>query len=238
MSASINGNVLPQSLLTAMNGTTSSSSSGGTAGASSSASSGSSVNSVQNQFMTLLVTQLQNQDPLNPMDNAQITSQMAQLSTVTGINQLNTTLQSLMSAYQANQSVQAASMIGKNVLVNGSTLSYSGSPMNFGINLASAADTVNVSILNASGQAIDSFSLGAQPSGVVPLQWDGTTSSGSAAPSGNYTIQVKASSSGNAVTAQPLVYGTVSSVVNNGSSTQVDVSGVGPVDLSSVAQIY
>ena len=69
--------------------------------------------------MTLLVTQLKNQDPLNPLDNAQVTSQLAQLSTVTGVNKLNTTLESLKASYQSSEALQAANMIGHGVLVEG-----------------------------------------------------------------------------------------------------------------------
>src|SRR6266571_7724769 len=78
-----------------------------------------SVEADTNKFMTLLVTQLKNQDPLNPLDNAQITSQLAQLSTVTGVNNLNTTLESLKSSYQSSETLQATNMIGKGVLVPG-----------------------------------------------------------------------------------------------------------------------
>src|SRR5580693_3920451 len=76
----------------------------------------------QNQFLTLLVTQMQNQDPLNPMDNSQMTSQLAQLSTVSGIDTLNTTLQSLVGSYQTSQTLQATSMIGQNVFTPGNTM--------------------------------------------------------------------------------------------------------------------
>src|SRR5471030_266353 len=78
-----------------------------------------SVQADTDKFMTLLVTQLKNQDPMNPLDNAQITSQLAQLSTVTGVNKLNTTLESLKSSYQSSEAMQASSMIGHSVLVAG-----------------------------------------------------------------------------------------------------------------------
>lgn len=229
MSVITNTNAVPSNLLAAMNGT-SATSSGATA-------SGSAA-SVQNQFMTMLVAQLKNQDPLNPMDNAQVTSQMAQLSTVQGIQQLNTTVNSLMSSMQTSQTLQAASMVGKGVLVDGSSLNYSGTATNFGVNLATAADTVNVSIVNAAGQTVDSFNLGAQSAGVAPLQWNGTDSKGHAVPNGAYSVQVTASAAGSPVTAQPLQYGTVSSVMNGASGPQLNVSGVGAVALSSVAQAY
>src|SRR5438128_10465097 len=80
---------------------------------------GDSVDADTAKFMTLLVTQLKNQDPLNPLDNAQVTSQLAQLSTVTGINKLNTTLDSLKSSYQSSEAMAATNMIGRGVLVEG-----------------------------------------------------------------------------------------------------------------------
>ena len=83
-----------------------------------------SIDKAQDRFMTLLVTQMKNQDPLNPMDNAQVTSQMAQLSTVTGIDKLNNTLESLIGSVQTGQSYQASSMIGHNVLVAGNRSKY------------------------------------------------------------------------------------------------------------------
>jgi flagellar basal-body rod modification protein FlgD len=197
-----------------------------------------STTALQNQFMTLLVTQLQNQDPTNPMDNAQITSQMAQLSTVTGVQQLNTSIQSLLANSQASQSLQAANMIGKNVLVNGSSINYTGSATQFGANLASAADSMTVTVLNGSGQKVDSYNLGAQPAGIVPLSWDGTTTSGAAAPNGAYTFQVSASLAGAAVAAQPLSYGAVTSVANSAQGVQLEVAGIGAVSLANVAQIF
>ena len=78
-----------------------------------------SVEADTNKFMTLLVTQLKNQDPMNPLDNAQLTTQLAQLSTVTGVNKLNTTLESLKASYQSSEALQATNLIGHGVLVAG-----------------------------------------------------------------------------------------------------------------------
>ncbi|MHB1676849.1 MAG: flagellar hook assembly protein FlgD [Sulfuriferula sp.] len=198
----------------------------------------SSVSAAQNQFMSLLVTQLQNQDPLNPMDNAQVTTQLAQLSTVSGIQQLNSSLQSLMSNYQATQSLQSASMIGHNVLVNGSSINYTGGSAQFGASLSSAADNVTVTVLNASGQPVDSYNVGPHPAGVLPLQWDGTTAGGATAPQGVYSFQVSATHAGQAVAAQPLSYGAVTSVANSAQGAQLEVAGIGAVSLANVVQIF
>lgn len=204
----------------------------------SSASAQGSAAATQNQFMNLLVTQLKNQDPLNPMDNAQVTTQMAQLSTVSGIQQLNTSLQSLMANFQATQSLQSASMIGHKVLVNGSSINYNGSPAQFGASLASAADNVTVTVLNASGQPVDSYTMGAQPAGVLPLQWDGTMTGGAKAANGTYSFQVAATKAGQPVAAQPLAYGAVTSVANSPQGAQLEVAGIGAVSLANVARIF
>ena len=76
----------------------------------------------QTKFLTLLTTQLKNQDPLNPMDNAQMTSQLAQISTVDGIERLNTTLASMMSSTSETQALQMAALVGHGALVDGNNL--------------------------------------------------------------------------------------------------------------------
>lgn len=133
-----------------------------------------SVQADTNKFMTLLVTQLKNQDPLNPLDNAQITSQLAQLSTVTGVNKLNTTLDSLKSSYQSSETLQATSMIGKGVLVPGYDIALSGGKAILGVDLATAADKVTVDITDPrTGKVVQSMDLGPQAAGTVPVTWDG-----------------------------------------------------------------
>ena len=140
----------------------------------SSASKSKTAQDLQDNFLTMLTTQLQNQDPLNPMDNAEMTSQMAQMSTVEGIEKLNTTLNSLVDSIGTSQSMQAASMIGKNVLVPGSTLTLSDGVAYAGVNLPSAADQVTIKIMDSSGNVIQTEALGAHDSGVINIAWDGT----------------------------------------------------------------
>ncbi|MDB5935080.1 MAG: flagellar biosynthesis protein FlgD, partial [Massilia sp.] len=133
-----------------------------------------SVEADTNKFMTLLVTQLKNQDPMNPLDNAQITSQLAQLSTVTGVNKLNTTLESLKSSYQSSESLQAATMIGHGVLVEGDFAYLSGGKAIMGVDLASAADKVQIIITDPrTGKDVQTIDLGPKAAGTIPLAWDG-----------------------------------------------------------------
>ncbi|MCX7178553.1 MAG: flagellar hook assembly protein FlgD, partial [Proteobacteria bacterium] len=137
-----------------------------------------SMTATEDRFLKLLVTQLKNQDPLNPLDNAQVTSQMAQISTVSGIDKLNATLQALSASMTPNQTLQAATMIGHGVLVAGSGMDLKAGVGLGGFELASAAESNKVSVTDASGALVSTIDLGAQPAGIVKFQWDGKDSAG------------------------------------------------------------
>ncbi|MFZ2386601.1 MAG: flagellar hook capping FlgD N-terminal domain-containing protein, partial [Polaromonas sp.] len=131
---------------------------------------GTSADSEQ-RFLKLLVTQLNNQDPLNPLDNAQLTSQLAQMSTVSGIEKLNTAFQSLLAQSGSSQVLQSASLIGRTVLVPGNELALAqgtGGSTNvpFAVEMPAGADSVKVTVTNAAGDTVRSYDLGALPQGV------------------------------------------------------------------------
>jgi len=197
-----------------------------------------SADDVENRFMTLLVSQMKNQDPLNPLDNAAMTSQLAQLSSLKGINNLNTTLESLKSSYQTSQTLQAASMIGHGVLTTGSTLSLAGGNAVYGVDLGQAADNVQVTIRNAAGAAVRTMNVGPLKEGVNPLSWDGKTDGGATAADGSYKFEVKAASSGTKVDATTLAFGQISSVATGASGVQLESSTLGTLNLSDVRQIF
>jgi flagellar basal-body rod modification protein FlgD len=214
-----------------------------------------SVEAQQNKFLTLLSTQLQNQDPLNPMDNSQLTSQLAQLSTVTGINQLNTTVTALQTSLQSSQSVQAANLIGRNVLTPGTNLQLvataatattpASSAAIGGVSTVSAADDVSVSIKDAKGKVVKTIDYGAQPANAfIPVAWDGTPDAvngvtPAALAAGTYTISVTATAGGAALTdAKALTLGTVATVSTSATSGTVLTLGNGSqVKYSDVNQI-
>ena len=197
------------------------------------------ASSTQDRFMKLLVTQMKNQDPLNPMDNAQMTSQMAQLSTVSGIEKLNATVESLISNTQLSQSFQATNMIGRTVLVNGNKLDLQNKQSLYGINLATAADNVTVTVRNANGTAVNEIALGAQLSGQLPvMQWNGTTTSGPTAPDGQYTFEVKATLKGQTVTSSTQNYSQVQSISNGTDGVKLKLSDSSSISASDVKQIF
>ena len=190
---------------------------------------------IQNQFLTMLTAQLQNQDPTSPMDNAQITSQMAQLSTVDGVNQMNATLQALTESMQTSS---AASLIGLGVLVPGSGLSLANSQAVGGVTLTQPADSVSVTIKNSSGAVVKTLQLGPQTAaGVVPFTWDGSTTSGTTAADGSYTFSAQATKSGLTTTPVTLSYGTVNAVTPGTTGATVNLGALGGFALSAVQQV-
>ncbi len=191
----------------------------------------------ENRFLKLLVTQLQNQDPLNPLDNAEMTSQLAQMSTVSGIEKLNATLSTLMSSISDTQSMQAAEMIGKTVLVSGNQLTLNNGAAYAGVNLSAEADQVTVSIFDSAGNIVRTEKLGAQKTGVINFSWDGKTDSGTQAAAGIYKFSVEAVSGGEKVTVKPLQFGTVSALVRTTGGFKLDLGLLGNVDFTDVQQI-
>lgn len=228
------GGTVTNDLMTTMNGTKKTSSST----SSSSSASATSADAIQDRFMTLLVAQLKNQDPMNPLDNSQLTSQMAQLSTVTGISNLNTTLASLKGSYQESQTLQASSMIGHGVLAPSSKVALSGSQAVMGVDLKDSADSVQITILNSAGETVRTLKLGSVEAGVKAVAWDGKNDSGKTVEDGTYKIEVKAVAGGKAVAATALSYGEVSSVTTGASGMTLDVSTIGSMSMSDVRKVY
>jgi flagellar basal-body rod modification protein FlgD len=198
----------------------------------------SAISEVENRFLTLLTTQLQNQDPLNPMDNVELTSQIAQISTVSGIEKLNTTLQTLLSENQDSQTTLAASLLGQAVMVPGNALALSSGAAVGAFELATDADDVAVTITDSNGIAVRTLSLGSLGAGLHDFAWDGTTDDGSTAADGNYTISVAATSGSDKVTTTALTLGEVRSVISDGSGFMLDIGSLGTFTLDDVRQIF
>lgn len=196
------------------------------------------VDEMQDRFLKLLVTQMKNQDPLNPLDNAQVTTQLAQISTVNGIEKLNSGIEAMASSLTAGQSLQAAGMIGKAVLVPGSTLELTGGKSVFGIELAGAADQVKIAIQDATGRQVQVLTLGPQEAGSRALQWDGKTADGAQAPDGAYSVIVSATRGEQKVDAQALAFGSVQAVSQSSQGVRLNVGTLGMVSIPDVRQIY
>jgi flagellar basal-body rod modification protein FlgD len=165
----------------------------------------------QDRFLKLLVAQLNNQDPMNPMDNAQMTSQMAQINTVSGIQQLNDTMKSMATQYTAMQTLQGASMVGRDVLSEGNTLSVTSGVGKAAFDLSGDASQVTVQVLSPGGQLLDTLDLGTLTSGRHNFEWNASSYTGTGTP----VFKVSASQGGKAVTSTSLARNTVQSVSND-----------------------
>ncbi len=193
---------------------------------------------IQDRFLKLLVTQLKNQDPLNPMDNAQLTTQLAQINTVSGIQQLNTTMQNLSTSLLSAQSTQSAALIGRTVLAEGNTLKLdAGKKVLGGAQLAQAAERVRVNILGPAGNLVRQFELGPQKAGLSGFEWDGLTDGGAKAASGNYTFQVSATNGTQNVAATPVVAGAVTSITLGANGSRLNIDGMGEIAMQQIRHI-
>jgi flagellar basal-body rod modification protein FlgD len=193
-------------------------------------------------FITLMLAQLQNQDPTSPVDSNTFLTQLAQLSEVQGITSLNSSFGALSTSLTSNQALQASSLLGHQALVNSSTATTSaaGATVTGAVNVPQNTSQVTLSITDSSGALVSQINLGAQSAGLANFSWNGTTGNGSQAPAGTYTLTAQyagATSGGTAATT--LVNGTVESVSMGAGAAglTLNVSGVGSVPFSGVQQI-
>ncbi|MCL2643859.1 MAG: flagellar hook assembly protein FlgD [Betaproteobacteria bacterium] len=188
----------------------------------------------QNRFLLLLTTQLRNQDPMNPLDNADLTMQLAQMSTVDGIERLNKMVQSLM---ESRELADSTALIGRGVLVDGKGLGLTEAGAIGGFDLNGHADTVVVTVYDSSGLVVTTLEFTNVDAGSHNYVWDGMAGDGSEAAQGMYTVSVAASQNGKPVVVKPLQFGPVTSVVRGPHGSDLQVGGLGIFRLDDVKQI-
>ncbi|MFZ4552192.1 MAG: flagellar hook assembly protein FlgD [Aquabacterium sp.] len=194
-----------------------------------------SATDASDRFLKLLVTQMQNQDPLNPMDNAQVTSQMAQINTVTGIDKLNTTVTTLSSNLTQMQLLQGASLVGHAVLLEGNQLAYNSTTgkAGGGYELASAATKVQIDIVNSAGTVVDSITQTGKAAGRQSFDW--TPPSGT--DTSNLKFKITATSNNTAVKSTPLMTDLVEAVNTTDGNLTLELSNSGSTAYSKVKAI-
>ena len=189
----------------------------------------------QDRFLKLLVAQLNNQDPMNPLDNAQMTSQIAQINTVTGIEQLNATVQGLVSQFSAQQMLQGSAMVGRQVLVEGDALVINPETHigHGALDLSGSASSVKVQVLGAGGQDLGTLDLGPLQPGRYNFEWDA-----SAHPdSGPVRFKVLATQGEAAVAATPLTIDQVAAVSMEGGALQLQLARGNTLAYSAIKSI-
>jgi flagellar basal-body rod modification protein FlgD len=191
-------------------------------------------------FLTLMLAQLKNQDPTSPVDSNQFLSQLASLSQVQGITQLNSSFSALSSSLVSTQALQASTLLGHQALVASTTAALTaGGSVSGAIKVPQTTSQAVVDISDSSGALVRQINLGAQATGLANFSWDGKQQDGSQAPAGQYTLtaQISGATAGTAV--GTYVNGTVESVTMGAGQTglTLNVSGLGSVPFANVQQI-
>lgn len=191
-------------------------------------------------FLRLLTTQLKNQDPLNPTDSTQFMGQIAQLTQASGIQELNSSFASLSESLRGNQTMQAASLIGREVTVE-SNVGYlaEGEGVSGTVNLPAGVDNLTVTVTDSAGQVVDQIDLGTQAAGPVEFTWDGLSADGERMPAGSYGINAHAGNEGEGQSYQVMTAAQVQSVNLNaaGGSPTLNLQGLGEISLAAVRQV-
>lgn len=185
------------------------------------------------RFLRLLVAQMQNQDPLNPLDNAQVTSQMAQINTVSGIEKLNLTMGGLNRSMVQMQALQGASLVGRDVTLEGNRLAMSGGVALGGFELASTADRVQVEVLDPVGRVVDTLDLGTQGAGRHGFQWEPPAGMDTA----GMRFRVAATAGTLPIASTPLMMDRVFAVRTVGDQLTLDTLASGPVPYTAVLAV-
>jgi flagellar basal-body rod modification protein FlgD len=195
-----------------------------------SAASSKSTQGTAENFLTMLVTQLKNQDPLNPMDNAQITSQMAQINAVTGLEKVNESVKALGTQFAQMQLLQGAALVGREVTLDGDLITFAGGKGRGAFDLATAAGAVKVEVLDINGAVVDTVDLGRRDAGRVAFQWD----PGSRPTDTAYGFRVVAANDGRAVEARTLTVDRVQSISTAGGQLKLTLERYGQVAAADV----
>lgn len=203
-------------------------------------SSTSAADDLQDQFLTLLTTELQNQDPTDPMDNSEMVTQLAQISTISSIEDVTSTLEGISSQISASETLQASALVGNGVLIDGNVIQVdSGVATTFGVTLDSDADSVSVTIKDSSGTVVRTLDEGSMSAGTQALSWDGLQDDGTTAADGAYTFSISATTDDVAVASTALKYALVTGVTTDSSNeVALDLGGVNDnVALSDISLV-
>lgn len=188
----------------------------------------------QDRFLKLLVAQMNNQDPLNPMDNAQVTSQMAQIQQVTSLSTLDTSIKSLGGQLGQMQALQSISLVGREVSVPSDKLQVEGGVAEGSYELDGAAKNVKLEILGPAGNVIDTQQLGAQGSGRQTFSWN---AGAMAAEGSEVKYRITATNGTAAVPSTTYAYDKVNAVYSENGSLKLNLERLGPVDYTAVSAV-
>lgn len=193
----------------------------------------------QSDFLSLIIAQMKDQDPTQPADPNQFVNEFAQLSEVSGINGMESSMGNLSGSMQASQLLSGTSLIGRHVLASGTTAALAaGGSVSGAVQAPTGATGVVIQVTDASGALVRTLQVPPQSSGLTNFTWDGTTNTGGAAPAGTYTFTAAAAVGGSAASLSTYLQSTVNSVTIDPTTQTLSLNtGSGPLPLSDVIQV-
>lgn len=193
----------------------------------------------QEDFLKLMITQFKNQDPFKPMKDGEFLGQMAQFGTVSGVQDLQKSFQSLAGSLTSSQALQASGLVGHQVLVPSQTANLGADGVDGAVSLPAATNSAGVVVVDQNGSVVRHLDLGTQPAGLANFHWDGVTDDGTQAPEGTYGIRAAAVVGGQVQAMNTLVAGKVGSVSFGGSGEGItlNLDGIGEIPFSQVRQL-
>jgi flagellar basal-body rod modification protein FlgD len=192
----------------------------------------------KNEFLNLLVAQLNNQNPLEPQSNGEFIAQLAQFSQVEGIEKLNSSMGSLLSGYQSSQALQASSLVGRKVIIpTDKAVVDTSESFKASMVLPTSSSNVYVNVYDNAGSVVNRINMGEQAAGNVSFIWDGKDASGNQLPPGTYKFEAQATYEGETKALYTMLPANVDSVVLGGSELMLNLAGLGSVPLSQVQVI-
>lgn len=194
----------------------------------------------QDEFLKLMTTQLNNQDPLKPMEGGEFFTQIAQFSSVAGIQELQSSFAQVASAMNSSQALQASAMVGRSVLIEASEADLqSGQSISGSVELPSSTSNLTVDIQDAAGQLVRRMNLGPHAGGDIEFTWDGLTDNGGQAAAGRYQVRAFTTDGSESIAARTFLTANVDSVSigGGGQGITLNLAGMGKTDLASVKQI-
>lgn len=193
----------------------------------------------QDAFLRLMITQMNNQNPLEPQKNSEFVAQLAQFSSVEGLQNLNNTVNGLVNGYQSSRALQATALVGRAVKIPAeSGYLGEGGVLVGSVDLPATTSSLTMNVYNEAGELVWNRELGAQEAGDLSFAWDGELDDGSMLPPGKYRFEALATIDGQPEQLQTYLAANVNSVTLGPDNTlTLNVAGVGPVALSEVREI-
>ncbi|QFQ32510.1 flagellar hook assembly protein FlgD [Buchnera aphidicola (Aphis fabae)] len=194
---------------------------------------------LQNNFLSLLIAQIKNQDPTDPIKNTELTSQLAQINTATGIERLNNTVGNFSDKINQNQNIQISSLIGHRVMIPSSQIVHTKDiNTEFGIDLISYATSVEIKILDGKGKVLHVKKINNTEPGVYSFIWDGLDLDKKTVPTGKYNVSVVAKNKDKDIPIQILCEALVHSIITSSRDPIIDLGVMGTTTLSKIRKIF